>query len=129
MIAGQTPPETCLVLGEAGGKSEHHRAGCRVIPGRGDPEESATESKPPPTGPSSLLPHPVGSRGMEKRGFASAESVRLKGCGKSAPAPWVTLAARQTPSGARSIAERRGLLAPSSRVDRLSPPVPSGLEE
>ena len=31
----------------AGGKSELHRAECRVTPGEGDLEESATEKKPP----------------------------------------------------------------------------------
>ena len=30
-----------------GGKSELRRAGCRVTPGGGDPEESATEKIPP----------------------------------------------------------------------------------
>jgi len=34
-----------------GGKSELHRARCRVTPGRGDSKESATESKPPRTRP------------------------------------------------------------------------------
>jgi len=29
------------------GKSEHHRTGRRVIPGQGDLEESAAESRPP----------------------------------------------------------------------------------
>jgi hypothetical protein len=31
----------------AGGKSELHRAECRVTPGEGDLEESATENRPP----------------------------------------------------------------------------------
>jgi hypothetical protein len=31
------------------GKSGHHRVECRVTPGRGDVEESATESIPPPS--------------------------------------------------------------------------------
>jgi hypothetical protein len=35
------------VVTQAGGKSELHRAGCRVTPGEGDLEESATENKPP----------------------------------------------------------------------------------
>ena len=30
-----------------GGKSGLHRAGCRVTPGEGDLEESATENRPP----------------------------------------------------------------------------------
>ncbi|RBP68889.1 hypothetical protein DES36_10228 [Alkalibaculum bacchi] len=42
MIAG-TKPQGCTR-----GKSELHRAGCRVIPGGGDSKASATESKPPP---------------------------------------------------------------------------------
>ena len=29
------------------GKSEHHRTGRRVMPGQGDLEESAAESRPP----------------------------------------------------------------------------------
>jgi hypothetical protein len=39
---------------------------CRVMPGGGDPRESATESKPP-----------------DRSG-----QVRVKGCGKSAPRAW-----------------------------------------
>jgi hypothetical protein len=31
----------------AGGKSELHRTRCRVTPGEGDLEDSATENKPP----------------------------------------------------------------------------------
>jgi hypothetical protein len=57
-----------LAQGAAGpgrrGKSEQHRAGCRVTPGGGDPRESATEIRPP---------HAPGA-------------VRVKRCGKSAPA-------------------------------------------
>src|SRR5688572_32050425 len=49
----------------AGGKSELHRAGCRVTPGRREATESATESKPP----------------MAPRGA----QARVKRCGKSAP--------------------------------------------
>jgi|GEM_PF-632809 hypothetical protein len=33
-----------------GGKSELHRAGWSLTATRGDPKESATERKPPPTG-------------------------------------------------------------------------------
>jgi len=33
-----------------GGKSGLRRAGCRVIPGGGDPEDSATEKTPPSGG-------------------------------------------------------------------------------
>jgi len=65
------------------GKSGLHRAGWWVTPTRGDPRESATESRPP---------RRAGTRG----------GARVKGCGKSAPAPGVTRAARQTPPGARS---------------------------
>ena len=39
--------KTIAGANSAGGKSELRRAGCRVTPGGGDPEESATESKPP----------------------------------------------------------------------------------
>ncbi len=42
---------------------------CRVTPGRGDPRESATESKPPAEAPPGRW------------------RVRVKGCGKSAPRP------------------------------------------
>ena len=52
---------------------------------RGDSQESATENKPP----SGSLP-----------------SVRVKRCGKSAPAFRATGMARQTPPGARSRRER-----------------------
>ena len=39
--------ETQVIAGrKAGGKSELHRAGCRVTPGEGNLEESATENKP-----------------------------------------------------------------------------------
>ena len=65
------------------GKSGLHRARWWVTPTRGDPRESATESRPP---------RRAGTRG----------GARVKGCGKSAPAPGVTRAARQTPPGARS---------------------------
>ncbi len=34
-------------MADSGGKSGLHRAGCRVTPGEGDFEESATESKLP----------------------------------------------------------------------------------
>ena len=51
------------------GTSELHRAGCRVTPGRGDPTESATETKPSFLG-----------------------RIRVKRCGKSAPASSVTRA-------------------------------------
>jgi hypothetical protein len=36
------------ILLALGGKSELHRARCRVTPGGGNAEESATENKPPP---------------------------------------------------------------------------------
>ena len=65
------------------GKSGLHRAGCWLTASRGDPQESATENRPPMAGP----------RGPDQ--------VRVKRCGKSAPAPGVTRAARQTPLGAR----------------------------
>ncbi len=43
MVAGCGGPEAVVT----GGKSELHRAGRLVTPGRGDPLESATESRPP----------------------------------------------------------------------------------
>ena len=51
------------------GKSGLHRAGCRVTPGRREPTESATETY-----------RPSGSRRLG--------GVRVKWCGKSAPASW-----------------------------------------
>ena len=40
-----TGPDSCgrKPKGSVRGKSEHHRAGCRVTPGGGDSKESATE--------------------------------------------------------------------------------------
>jgi hypothetical protein len=61
------------------GKSGLHRAGWWVTPTRGNPRESATESRPP--------------RAIE---------VRVKRWCKRPPAPQVTAVARQTPPGARS---------------------------
>jgi hypothetical protein len=75
------------------GTSGLHRARCWVTPSRGDPQESATENRPPMAGP-------VAGRGPAQ--------VRVKRCGKSAPAPGATRAARQTPPGARP---RRGRTA------------------
>ena len=54
------------------GKSGLHRAGCWPTASRGDPQDSATESKPPPASPGPYGP--------------VAPVVRVKGCGKSAPA-------------------------------------------
>jgi len=69
----------------AGGKSGLHRAECRVTPGRGDSEESATESRPPDATTGTCgSPYDLGR----------VRWVRLKGCGKSAPASAVTLMAR-----------------------------------
>ena len=41
-----TGPDSCgrKPKGSVRGKSEHHRAGCRVTPGGGDSKESATEN-------------------------------------------------------------------------------------
>jgi len=61
------------------GKSGLHRARWWVTPTRGDPRESATESRPP-----------------------RAVGVRVKRRCKRPPARQVTAAARQTPPGARS---------------------------
>ena len=38
----------CAAPAGTGGKSGLRRAGCRVTPGGGDPEDSATEKTPPP---------------------------------------------------------------------------------
>src|SRR4029450_13974848 len=73
-----------------GGKSELHRAVRWLTARRGDATESATESRPP-----------------------GASPVRVKRCGKSAPASDATPAARQTPYGARP--NRGGTKWPASR--------------
>src|SRR3990172_7485868 len=46
--ASRPPVPQRLRLRGTGGKSGLRRAGCRVIPGGGDPEDSATEKIPPP---------------------------------------------------------------------------------
>ena len=58
----------------AGGKSELHRARCRVTPGEGDLEESATEKRPP---------RPLRRR-LRRPG---AHEARVKRRGKSPPRP------------------------------------------
>ena len=52
------------------------RTRCQVMPGGGDPRDSATENKPP-------------------------YQARVKRCGKSTPALLVTIGAWKTPPGAR----------------------------
>ena len=68
------------------GKSGLHRTGWSVTPTGRKARESATESKPP-------------RQRLGPRLFAGA--VRVKRCGKSAPAAGATRLARQTPPGAR----------------------------
>ena len=48
MKAGQVDRMTALARKSRGGKSELHQAGYWVIPRRGDPTESATETYRPP---------------------------------------------------------------------------------
>ena len=72
--------------GTVRGTSGLHRARCWVTPSRGDPQESATENRPP----------------MAACSPEAAAQVRVKRCGKSAPASGVTRMAWQTPPGARS---------------------------
>ena len=57
------------------GKSGHHRAGCRPTAGRGDPQDSATENRPPNA--ADVEPSPERAPG--------AGVARVKRCGKSAP--------------------------------------------
>jgi len=45
---GNVSEEQAIAGRKAGGKSELHRAGCRVTPGEGDLKESATENIPRP---------------------------------------------------------------------------------
>ena len=66
-----------------GGKSELRRAACWVTPRPGDGTESATESRPP-----------FRARRGPPRGDSTAGAARVKRCGKSAPAPAATSAAR-----------------------------------
>jgi len=56
-------------------------------------------------------------------------AVRVKGCGKSAPASWVIRVARQTPFGARSHRGRYGRPVQCPRVDRWRSSVTAILEE
>ncbi len=83
------------------GRSGLHRAGCWLTASRGDLQESATENRPP-------MAMPLGSA-----------QVRVKRCGKSAPANGVTRSARQTPPGARS---NRGTDGPSGAPSGVPPP-------
>ena len=46
-LAGSERPRWSPAERSAGGKSELHRTGCQSTAGGGDPEESATESRPP----------------------------------------------------------------------------------
>ncbi len=72
------------------GKSGLHRAGWSVTPTGRKARESATESRPPHGSCASACKRREGYR-----------AVRVKRCGKSAPAAGVTRLARQTPPGAR----------------------------
>ena len=92
--------------GNAGGKSELHRAGCSVTRSRGDVKESATERRPPCE---------VGDL---------SHGVRVKGCGKSAPVFQATGEAWQTPPGARP--NRRAFEGGPSKVLGL---VAGGVEQ
>jgi len=92
----------CSWVPGAGGKSGLRRTGWSVTPTGRKARESATESKPP-------CGVRNGSRG-----------VRVKRCGKSAPAGGATRLARQTPPGARpsreeAVRQRRcGSVRPAS---------------
>ena len=72
-----------------------HRAGCWETQA-GRPREGATERRPPPSG------------------------VRVKRCGKSAPAARATAPARQAPPGARPSRQRSRAARPSCRVGRTA---------
>ena len=78
-------PRAGLRAAPVRGTSGLHRARCWVTPSRGDPQDSATESRPP----------------MARTPRGAQAQVRVKRCGKSAPAPGVTRVARQAPPGAR----------------------------
>src|SRR4051812_24492320 len=85
------------------GKSGLQRTGWSVTPTGRKARESATESKPPRVGQSPRL---------------MAPAVRVKRCGKSAPAAGATRLAWQTPPGARPnmsvrVFTARGLVRPA----------------
>src|SRR5690606_26514542 len=82
-IAGGGVGRDSRVAAMRRGKSGLHRAGCQVTPGRREPTESATESRPP-NGPQGRV-------------------ARVKGCGKSAPPAGPT--PRGTANPTRSKAE------------------------
>src|SRR5690606_27421707 len=67
------------------GKSGLHRARCQVTPGRREPTESATESRPP------MARSPQGRR----------DQARVKRCGKSAPRAWQQ-AGTANPTGSKT---------------------------
>ena len=67
--------ESCPT-GSGRGRSGLHRAGCWLTASRGDPQDSATENRPP-----MARPH-------------GRAQVRVKRCGKSAPATGATRSAR-----------------------------------
>jgi transposase len=87
------------------GTSGLHRAGWLLTATRGDPRESATESRPPGVG------------AVRRRRL-----VRVKRWCKRPPAPRVTGVARQTPPGARS----RGSLRAPVQAFEGGPPEPAG---
>ena len=95
----------------ARGKSGLRRTGWSVTPTGREARESATESKPPR---------------RELSSSPTRGAVRVKRCGKSAPAAAATRLARQTPPGARpnreqaALRHRHGLVrtAIDSRVGR-----------
>jgi len=90
--------------GPGRGKSGLRRAGCWLTASRGDPQESATENRPP----------------MASR--LRVAQVRVKRCGKSAPASGATRVARQTPLGARPSRGRAARSIPQvGRIDGWSP--------
>ena len=111
MNAGFNGSPRFLGWPEAGGKSGHHRAGWRLTAAWGDPENSATESRP---------------TRLRSTNYAEA---RVKRWGKSPPVPGVTPVARQTSAGARpnrgAVAARHAVFlrrrAPwVSRIDECS---------
>src|SRR3546814_8882620 len=77
------------------GKSGLHRARCQVTPGRREPTESATESKPP-NGPSGRV-------------------ARVKWCGKSAPRAWQQ-AGTANPTGSKRSEEHTSELQSLMRI-------------
>ncbi len=92
-----------VLRGTDGGKSELHRAGCRVTPGsRFRPATESAAEKEPPMAPSGV-------------------QVRVKRCGKSAPGRRRRRSHGKPHSEQGQIRDEELLAPPESRVGRMRP--------